>query len=110
LIAGGEGKGQDFTPLREPVQRFVKGVFLIGKDAPILADVLASATQCILNTSLQQAIQAAAQRAQAGDIVLLSPACASFDQFRDYVERAEVFIAEVQELGMHFEGFAGVNL
>lgn len=104
LIAGGEGKGQDFSPLREPVQRFVKGVFLIGKDAPILANALSQAVPCTMSKSLQSAVQEAAKQAQAGDIVLLSPACASFDQFKDYVERAEVFIAEVQELGMHFEG------
>jgi UDP-N-acetylmuramoylalanine--D-glutamate ligase len=110
LIAGGEGKGQDFSPLREPVQRFVKGVFLIGKDAPMLMDILGPITYCTMSKSLQQATQAVAKLAQAGDIVLLSPACASFDQFRDYVERAEVFISEVQELGMHFEGIVGVDL
>jgi UDP-N-acetylmuramoylalanine--D-glutamate ligase len=53
---------------------------------------------------LQNAVVQAAKQAQSGDIVLLSPACASFDQFSDYVARAEVFIAEVQELGMQFEG------
>lgn len=104
LIAGGEGKGQDFSPLREPAQRFVKGVFLIGKDAPILADALAQVVPCIMSDTLHNAVQGAAKQAQSGDIVLLSPACASFDQFKDYVERAEVFVAEVQELGMRFEG------
>ena len=104
LIAGGEGKGQDFSPLREPAQRFVKGVFLIGKDAPILADILAQVVPCTMSDTLQNAVQEAAKQAQSGDIVLLSPACASFDQFKDYVERADVFVAEVQELGMRFEG------
>lgn len=104
LIAGGEGKGQDFSSLREPAQRFVKGAFLIGKDASILAQTLAEVVPCIMSETLQNAVQEAAKQAQSGDIVLLSPACASFDQFKDYVARAEVFIAEVQELGMRFEG------
>jgi UDP-N-acetylmuramoylalanine--D-glutamate ligase len=104
LIAGGEGKGQDFGPLREPALRFVKGVFLIGKDAPIIAKVLADAVPCVMSGTLKSAVTEAAKQAQSGDIVLLSPACASFDQFSDYVARAEVFVAEVQELGMQFEG------
>ena len=104
LIAGGEGKGQDFSSLREPAQRFVKGVFLIGKDASILAQTLAEVVPCITSETLQNAVQEAAKQAQSGDIVLLSPACASFDQFKDYIARAEAFIAEVQELGMRFEG------
>ena len=104
LIAGGEGKGQDFSPLREPALRFVKGVFLIGKDAPIIADALADAVPCVMSETLQSAVAEAAKQAKSGDIVLLSPACASFDQFSDYVARAEAFVAEVQELGMQFEG------
>ncbi|WP_419185583.1 UDP-N-acetylmuramoyl-L-alanine--D-glutamate ligase [Polynucleobacter meluiroseus] len=104
LIAGGEGKGQDFSPLREPVQRFVKGVFVIGKDASLVADALAGTSPCVHSKTLQNAVLEAASQAQTGDIVLLSPACASLDQFKDYVERAEVFIAEVGELGMRFEG------
>ena len=104
LIAGGEGKGQDFSPLREPALRFVKGVFLIGKDAPIIADAIADAVPCVMSETLKNAVAEAAKQAQSGDIVLLSPACASFDQFSDYVARAEAFVAEVQELGMQFEG------
>ncbi len=104
LIAGGEGKGQDFSPLRDPVTRFVKGVFLIGKDAPIIAEALANSVSCVMSETLQNAVSQAAKQAQSGDIVLLSPACASFDQFGDYVARAETFVAEVQELGMQFEG------
>lgn len=104
LIAGGVGKGQDFSPLRDPVMRFVKGVFLIGQDAPIIADALADSVPCTLSETLQNAVAQAAKQAQSGDIVLLSPACASFDQFSDYVARAEAFVAEVQELGMQFEG------
>ena len=104
LIAGGEGKGQDFSPLRDPALRFVKGIFLIGKDAPMIAEALADAVPCVMSETLQSAVAEAAKQAQSGDIVLLSPACASFDQFSDYVARAEVFVAEVQELGMQFEG------
>ena len=104
LIAGGEGKGQDFSPLRDPALRFVKGVFLIGKDAPIIAEALADSVPCVMSETLQNAVAEAAKQAHSGDIVLLSPACASFDQFSDYVARAEAFVAEVQELGMQFEG------
>ena len=104
LIAGGEGKGQDFSPLRDPALRFVKGVFLIGKDAPMIAEALADAVPCVMSETLQSAVAEAAKQAQSRDIVLLSPACASFDQFSDYVARAEAFVAEVQELGMQFEG------
>ena len=57
-----------------------------------------------MSETLHNAVQEASQKAQSGDIVLLSPACASFDQFKDYVARAEAFVAEVQELGMQFEG------
>jgi len=104
LIAGGEGKSQDFSPLRDPVMRFVKGVFLIGKDAPIIAEALTGSITCVISQTLKNAVADAAKQAQSGDIVLLSPACASFDQFSDYVARAEAFVAEVQELAMQFEG------
>ena len=104
LIAGGEGKGQDFSPLREPALRFVKGAFLIGKDGPNIANALGNDVSCDICETLANAVQAAAKQASSGDIVLLSPACASFDQFTDYVARAEAFVAEVNELGMQFEG------
>ena len=104
LIAGGDGKGQDFSPLREPALRFVKSVFLIGKDGPTIGETLGDAIPCTLSGNLESAVRAAAQQAQSGDLVLLSPACASLDQFKDYVARAQVFAAEVEELGMRFEG------
>ena len=104
LIAGGEGKGQDFSPLREPALRFVKGIFLIGKDGPAIGEALGSDIQSTNCGDLKSAVQAAASQAISGDLVLLSPACASLDQFRDYIERAQVFAAEVEELGMQFEG------
>jgi UDP-N-acetylmuramoylalanine--D-glutamate ligase len=77
---------------------------LIGKDAEKIAEALSEQVSCTNSATLQSAVQAVAKQAQSGDLVLLSPACASFDQFRDYVERAEIFVSEVQELGMRFEG------
>jgi UDP-N-acetylmuramoylalanine--D-glutamate ligase len=104
LIAGGEGKGQDFSPLREPTLRFVKGVFLIGKDGPAISEALGADITFTMSGSLENAVKAAAEQAQSGDLVLLSPACASFDQFKNYVARAQAFAHEVDELGMRFEG------
>jgi UDP-N-acetylmuramoylalanine--D-glutamate ligase len=104
LIAGGDGKGQDFSPLREPALRFVKGAFLIGKDGAAIGEALGSGIQSTNCGDLKSAVRAAALQATSGDLVLLSPACASLDQFRDYKERAQVFAAEVEELGMQFEG------
>jgi len=104
LIAGGDGKGQDFSPLREPALRFVKGIFLIGKDGTKIAAAIGDDIACQNCGDLSVAVRAAADQAVSGDLVLLSPACASLDQFRDYKERAQVFISEVEELGMRFEG------
>jgi UDP-N-acetylmuramoylalanine--D-glutamate ligase len=103
LIAGGDGKGQDFSPLFDPVQRFAKGVLLIGKDAPSIADAL-QATGVVVERceTIAVAVKMASERAASGDVVLLSPACASFDQFKDYIHRAAVFVSEVEELGMQF--------
>ena len=104
LIAGGDGKGQDFSPLREPTLRFVKGVFLIGKDGAAISQALGADITCTMSASLEAAVKTASEQAQSGDLVLLSPACASFDQFKDYVARAQAFAHEVEELGMRFEG------
>lgn len=104
LIAGGDGKGQDFSPLREPALRFVKGIFLIGKDGTKIAAAIGDDIACQNCGDLSVAVRAAADQAVSGDLVLLSPACASLDQFRDYKERAQVFNSEVEELGMRFEG------
>lgn len=104
LIAGGDGKGQDFSPLRQPALRFVKGAFLIGKDGAAIGEALGQDIPCTVSGDLVTAVQAAAAQAVSGDLVLLSPACASLDQFKDYVERAQVFATEVEELGMRFEG------
>jgi len=105
LIAGGDGKGQDFSPLFDPVQRFAKGVLLIGKDAPRIEDALQATGVAVERCeTIAVAVKIASERAASGDVVLLSPACASFDQFKDYVHRAAVFVSEVEELGMQFSG------
>ncbi len=99
LIAGGDGKGQDFRPLREPIVQYAKHVILLGKDAQSIEDALNnSPTEITRVTTIEEAVQVASQIAQTGDKVLLSPACASLDMFRDYVHRAEVFSHAVNEL------------
>jgi UDP-N-acetylmuramoylalanine--D-glutamate ligase len=94
LILGGEGKGQEFSPLAAPAAQFARAVLLIGRDAPIIEKAVPG-ERC---GSLEEAVQRAARLAQAGDAVLLSPACASFDMFRDYKHRGEVFAAAVRGL------------
>jgi UDP-N-acetylmuramoylalanine--D-glutamate ligase len=98
LIAGGEGKGQDFTPLAAAFRDKVRHVVLIGKDAPAIAQALAGVCPTQLAASMPAAVTAAARVAAAGDTVLLSPACASLDMFRDYGHRGDVFAAAVQAL------------
>jgi UDP-N-acetylmuramoylalanine--D-glutamate ligase len=100
LIAGGDGKGQDFAPLAPAVAAHARAVLLIGRDAPLLERALAPSGVTIERcTSLEQAVARAAALAQVGDAVLLSPACASFDMFRDYRQRGEAFAAAVAALG-----------
>jgi UDP-N-acetylmuramoylalanine--D-glutamate ligase len=97
VILGGEGKGQDFSPLAQPVSRYARAVVLIGRDAPLIRNVLESSGVPLLDAaSMEEAVTLATERAQAGDAVLMSPACASFDMFRNYPHRAEVFRAGVQ--------------
>jgi UDP-N-acetylmuramoylalanine--D-glutamate ligase len=98
MIAGGLGKGQDFTPLARAFRGKVRQVVLIGKDAPTLAAALEGVCPTEVAASMQEAVFAAARAAQAGDTVLLSPACASFDMFRDYGHRGDVFAAAVRAL------------
>jgi UDP-N-acetylmuramoylalanine--D-glutamate ligase len=98
MIAGGEGKGQDFTPLASAFRGKVRHVVLIGKDAPALAAALAGVCSTETVDSMAAAVSAARAQAQAGDTVLLSPACASLDMFRDYGHRGDVFAAAVQAL------------
>ena len=105
LILGGDGKGQDFAPLREPVGRFARAVALIGRDAEalaaVLADVQTPADERIALQrfeTLEDATRWAWEQGQPGDAVLLSPACASLDMFRNYAHRAEVFVQTLQAL------------
>ncbi len=98
LILGGDGKGQDFSPLREPLARHARAVALIGRDAPAIASVLPEGLRAQTHETLQAATRWALEQAHSGDSVLLSPACASLDMFRNYAHRAEVFVAEVQAL------------
>ena len=101
LILGGEGKGQDFTPLADPVARHVRAVVLIGRDAPRIKVALRDAGAKLLDAaSMQEAVGLAAAQAQAGDAVLMSPACASFDMFDNYAHRARVFCDAVRELAV----------
>ena len=98
LIAGGDGKNQNFSPLAAGFRGKVRHVVLIGRDAPLIARALEGVCPIEQCATLPQAVQAAARAARPGDTVLLSPACASFDMFRDYAHRGEVFAEAVQEL------------
>lgn len=101
LIAGGDGKGQSFEPLAAPVARHARAVLLIGRDAARLRTALASTgVELIDCATLEQAVEAASERARTGDVVLLSPACASFDMFRNYLHRSETFVAAVQQVAL----------
>jgi UDP-N-acetylmuramoylalanine--D-glutamate ligase len=101
LIAGGDGKGQDFSPLAEPVAKHARAVLLIGRDAPaIRAAVEQTGVELIDCPTLEAAVQRASELAHSGDAVLLSPACASLDMFRNYAHRAEVFVDAVREVAM----------
>jgi UDP-N-acetylmuramoylalanine--D-glutamate ligase len=99
LIAGGDGKGQDFAPLGPAVKARAHTVVLIGRDAGLIERALAASGARIRHApDMDGAVSEAAAAARAGDAVLLSPACASYDMFRDYVQRAEVFAAAVARL------------
>ena len=99
LIAGGQGKGADFSQLRSAVAKHCKQVFLIGEDAPLLQSALADAAPVTACQSMAAAVEAAAAAARPGETVLLSPACASFDMFSGFAERGRVFAAAVRGLG-----------
>ncbi|WP_395352979.1 Mur ligase family protein [Variovorax sp. UC122_21] len=99
VILGGEGKGQDFEPLALPVRQYARAVVLIGRDAPLIEAALAATGVTLMHAgSMHEAVQLAARRAHPGDAVLLSPACASFDMFKNYPHRAAVFREAVQAL------------
>ena len=98
VILGGDGKGQDFAPLAAPVRQYARAVVLIGRDAPLIEAALAATGVSQAHAaSMEEAVKLAAGRARPGDAVLLSPACASFDMFKDYAHRAAVFCEAVQD-------------
>nr|WP_255593267.1 UDP-N-acetylmuramoyl-L-alanine--D-glutamate ligase [Acidovorax sp. sic0104] len=99
VILGGDGKGQDFSPLAAPVARYARAVVLIGRDAPQIRAALQDCGVVLVDAeTLPLAVELARQRAHAGDAVLMSPACASFDMFRGYEHRAQVFCDTVRAL------------
>ncbi|MCC6074659.1 UDP-N-acetylmuramoyl-L-alanine--D-glutamate ligase [Pseudomonas sp. GCM10022188] len=103
LIAGGDGKGADFAPLRASVARYCRAVALLGRDAELLAAALTGAdgqsvVPLVRVATLAEAVQRCAELAQAGDAVLLSPACASLDMFKNFEERGRLFVQAVEEL------------
>ena len=101
LILGGDGKGQDFAPLAAPVRAYGRAVLLIGRDATLIRQALQDTGVALHDaTSMDDAVQQAATLAHEGDAVLMSPACASFDMFKDYAHRAAVFAAAVQSLAL----------
>ena len=107
VILGGDGKGQDFSPLAAPVSRHARALALIGRDAPALAQALAGCGVPMQRLdSLQEAVAWGFAQARRGDALLLSPACASLDMFRDYGHRAEVF---AQAVRAHAQGLGEVQ-
>jgi UDP-N-acetylmuramoylalanine--D-glutamate ligase len=99
LIAGGKGKGQDFSALVQAVREHAKAVFLIGVDAPVIAQALReTGVELIQCASLEDAVEQAQRKVRAGEVVLLSPACASLDMFANYEERGRAFQAAVEAL------------
>jgi UDP-N-acetylmuramoylalanine--D-glutamate ligase len=107
LIAGGQGKGADFEPLVPAVKQRVKATILIGQAREKLQAILQGVCPTQAAASLDEAVEVAAAAAAPGDVVLLSPACASFDMFRDFEERGRVFKAVVKRLGG--EGARGIR-
>jgi UDP-N-acetylmuramoylalanine--D-glutamate ligase len=102
VILGGEGKGQDFSPLNPAVAQHARAAVLIGRDAPMIEAALQGCGVPLQRAAdMDDAVRIAARLAQRGDAVLLSPACASFDMFRNYAHRAEVFVAAVRDLQKH---------
>ena len=98
VIAGGDGKGQDFAPLAAAFRGKVRHAVLIGRDRELLARALEGACSTEFAADMDAAVRAAARAARAGDLVLLSPACASLDMYRDYTERGEAFATAARRL------------
>jgi len=99
VILGGDGKGQDFSPLQPAVTEYARAVLLIGRDADKIAAALQACDVPMQHAKdMNDAVRQAAAQALPGDAVLMSPACASFDMYRNYVHRAEAFISAVRTL------------
>ncbi|MBD9513521.1 MULTISPECIES: UDP-N-acetylmuramoyl-L-alanine--D-glutamate ligase [Pseudomonadaceae] len=98
LIAGGDGKGADFHDLRDPVARHCRAVVLLGRDAELVSAALGNVVPKVRVNTLDEAVEHAADLALPGDAVLLSPACASLDMFKNYEERGRLFAKAVEEL------------
>ncbi|HYG36932.1 MAG TPA: cyanophycin synthetase, partial [Clostridia bacterium] len=99
LIAGGRDKGLDFHAVAPTLSKRVKGAFLIGEASEKIRSAWSLFTPCMASGSLLEAVAEAARKAVSGDVVLLSPACSSFDQFRNYQHRGEVFCEAVKSIG-----------
>ena len=108
LILGGDAKGQDFTPLLQPINRFARAVVLLGRDAQLIQEAISSVRVPLMRVqSMPEAVREASRVAKHSDVVLLSPACSSLDMFTNYAHRAQVFIDAVQalsEMGLQDEG------
>ena len=98
IILGGQGKGQDFTALRDALSKYAKLAVLIGEDRAVIEKAIAGTTTLLHAASLQEAVELCQQHTQAHDVVLLSPACASFDMFKGYSERGHQFVECVNTL------------
>ena len=98
LIAGGDGKGADFSALRAPVAEHCRAVVLLGRDAELLAEALGDSVALIRVRTLEEAVHKSAELAEPGDAVLLSPACASLDMFKNFEERGRLFAQAAGEL------------
>ncbi len=98
LIAGGDGKGADFSTLAPVVSAVARAVVLIGRDAPVIASALEGTVPLLQAGDMGEAVRLAAGQARSGDAVLLSPACASFDMYRNFAERGDAFMASVGRL------------
>ena len=98
LVAGGRDKGGSYGPFVDALREKGRAVVLIGEAAPLIRDAVGDVVPVHLATSMDEAVRIAAGLARPGDAVLLSPACSSFDMFRDYKERGDVFVNAVQSL------------
>lgn len=98
LIAGGDGKGADFSSLKEPVGHYCRAVIVLGRDAELVAQAMPETVSVVRVSSIAEAVNRAAQLAQPGDSVVLAPACASWDMFKSFEERGDVFAQAVEDL------------